>query len=668
MLRIVFALLLLFVDCCSLLIASEHPAQPDTLVITKEMLAKGVYLDSLRVRFHAGDDIRWKERDFDDSAWQVVRNDTAGKSLEYSIGWIRAAVRLAPENVPEELFITGFSAFGAIEVYWDGNLMLANGQISSDTKQEISGLFHEPPVRANVLATDTNAHTLALRISRRHRSFVRTLLSWWYGLEADVHKSADVYIRNGTSALQYAQERQHYAMIQSICAGVLVLMFFFLLYLYKQDKSDDVALFFALYLCSLMMVNGGHVLQSYAHVSSDVLFSIFFLNSVGSFLSIVFLLICAHAYFQVQSTQLYKFIIALCAAAMMIDSVWKNTICYYLAITLSCETLRILILSFKRPTVSVPSLPLTLGVASAAILDIRLYTNHLLGISTQDNTTILLSYLAIPFAITFVLVRRTAQDRARLARYSHDLEEQVRERTRELQTANEEISRQMEVQAEQAREIEKAHKQSEHLLLNILPAPIAHRLKSGERAIADKFDAVTVLFADIVGFTKLSANTTPEELVQGLNAIFQRFDELAHKYGLEKIKTIGDAYMVAGGLPEHSQDHCERVAMFALEMQAVMLEEGLRTSTGERVQLRIGIHTGEAVAGVIGTSKFAYDLWGDTVNTASRMESHGEAGKIHCSNEVYEALKEKFVFEERGEIEVKGKGMMRTWFLLGSKI
>ena len=132
----------------------------------------------------------------------------------------------------------------------------------------------------------------------------------------------------------------------------------------------------------------------------------------------------------------------------------------------------------------------------------------------------------------------------------------------------------------------------------------------------------------MIGFTKLSARTTPEELVQGLNAIFARFDALAAKYSLEKIKTIGDAYMVAGGLPERSEDHSERVARFALEIQAVMQEEALKTTAGETVQLRIGIHTGEAVAGVIGTSKFSYDLWGDTVNTASRMESH-EIGRAH---------------------------------------
>ncbi|TAE24240.1 MAG: hypothetical protein EAZ92_13575 [Candidatus Kapaibacterium sp.] len=211
---------------------------------------------------------------------------------------------------------------------------------------------------------------------------------------------------------------------------------------------------------------------------------------------------------------------------------------------------------------------------------------------------------------------------------------------------------------------------SETLLLNILPQSIAARLKSGERAIADYFESVTVLFADIVGFTNLSASTTPEELVQDLNAIFEQFDALAKKYGLEKIKTIGDAYMIAGGLPERSDDHCQRVARFALEAMHNLTSTPLRIQ-GTEVNLRMGIHTGAAVAGVIGTSKFAYDIWGDTVNTASRMESHGEAGKIHISDDVYRSLTQApstqapFLFEERGEIEVKGKGAMRTWFLTG---
>jgi class 3 adenylate cyclase len=191
----------------------------------------------------------------------------------------------------------------------------------------------------------------------------------------------------------------------------------------------------------------------------------------------------------------------------------------------------------------------------------------------------------------------------------------------------------------------------------------------GTKLIAEKLPSVSVLFADIVGFTKLSQRITPEQLVEGLDKIFSAFDTLAEKYGLEKIKTIGDAYMVVAGAPEKREDHANAMAEFALEMVEAMKEFSSQ-STGEQIQLRIGIHSGEVVAGVIGKKKFAYDLWGDAVNTASRMESHGEAGRIHCSSEFTEELlrtvlpaKAGIHFAERGELEIKGKGKMRTYFL-----
>lgn len=206
---------------------------------------------------------------------------------------------------------------------------------------------------------------------------------------------------------------------------------------------------------------------------------------------------------------------------------------------------------------------------------------------------------------------------------------------------------------------------SEQLLLNILPAPIAARLKQGESTIADSFADVTVLFADIVNFTKLSANLSPSELVEILNQIFSVFDELAERYELEKIKTIGDAYMVVGGLPTPRPDHAEAIAQMALEMQQIVGDFSLKP--GQPLQMRMGINTGPVEAGVIGTRKFAYDLWGDTVNTANRMESHGVAGKIQVTAATYERLRDKYQFEERGVIEVKSKGKMTAYFLIGRK-
>jgi len=204
---------------------------------------------------------------------------------------------------------------------------------------------------------------------------------------------------------------------------------------------------------------------------------------------------------------------------------------------------------------------------------------------------------------------------------------------------------------------------AEELLLNVLPSSIAERLKRGQRPIADGFPRVSVLFADIVGFTKMSERVTPVELVDRLNRMFSSFDDLADKLKLEKIKTIGDAYMVAGGLHSHEYDHAQMIAEMALAMQRRALEFG--REFGEELSIRIGIHTGPVVAGVIGKRKFIYDVWGDTVNTASRMESHGEPGMVHVTEETRQLLKEMYVLTPRGEITVKGKGVMRTWFLVG---
>ena len=216
-----------------------------------------------------------------------------------------------------------------------------------------------------------------------------------------------------------------------------------------------------------------------------------------------------------------------------------------------------------------------------------------------------------------------------------------------------------------ARAVERANDENERLLLNILPAPIAARLRAGERVIADRFDDVTLLFADIVDFTVLSGRLTPVDVVNVLNEVFSLFDELVDRHRLEKIKTIGDAYMVVGGLPETRPDDCERVAEMALDLTAQVAALPVCSAYG--IRFRTGINCGPAVAGVIGARKFIYDVWGDTVNTASRMESHGLPGRIHVTEPVYRRLSNNFAFEERGVVDVRGKGPMPTWFLVGRR-
>lgn len=223
------------------------------------------------------------------------------------------------------------------------------------------------------------------------------------------------------------------------------------------------------------------------------------------------------------------------------------------------------------------------------------------------------------------------------------------------------ITKRLETEAE----LRHQRDQTEKLLLNILPSPIADRLKEQPGTIADNLAEVTVMFADIVGFTELSAQTSPTEMVELLNVIFSEFDHLAERHKLEKIKTIGDAYMVVGGLPNPQINHAQAIAEMALDMIDTIAD--FCEQTGKDLSIRIGINTGPVVAGVIGIKKFTYDLWGDTVNTASRMESHGVAGKIQLTESTYRRLQGQYNFENRGIISVKGKGEMNTYFLKSRK-
>ena len=215
------------------------------------------------------------------------------------------------------------------------------------------------------------------------------------------------------------------------------------------------------------------------------------------------------------------------------------------------------------------------------------------------------------------------------------------------------------------REIQMEREKSERLLLNVLPEPIAERLKKNQEIIADSFSDVSVMFIDIVDFTPLVSRMQPEDMVTMLNHVFSAFDALVDRYGLEKVKTSGDSYLVVGNLSIPNSNHVEAMANLALGVIAMTSQ--FSRNDGAPFQFRIGIHTGPVMAGVIGIKKFIYDLWGDTVNTASRMESQGLPSAIQVTQDVYDRLKDRYTFQPRGEIQVKGKGNMKTYLLVGKK-
>lgn len=250
-------------------------------------------------------------------------------------------------------------------------------------------------------------------------------------------------------------------------------------------------------------------------------------------------------------------------------------------------------------------------------------------------------------------VQRWHESDKHFRRY-HELEKEVKNDEMQKKASSYEMQHKLELK-------DKEQEVTMRILHNILPQQIAERIKNGEEKIVEHFEHATVLFADIVGFTTWSRDKPIAEVAAVLDNLFQIFDELSLQLGIEKIKTIGDAYMCVAGLPEPCPDHAERIAHMALAMLQKIKEQ---YPHGE-IKLRIGIHTGEAIAGIIGKNKFAYDLWGDTVNTASRMESHGLSDRIQVTEDVQQLLSTKFNFEERGTVEIKGKGPMKTWWLTG---
>jgi len=254
-----------------------------------------------------------------------------------------------------------------------------------------------------------------------------------------------------------------------------------------------------------------------------------------------------------------------------------------------------------------------------------------------------------------------APDPAPFERQNRTLQKKLARTERQLETL--EILQQQNANLMRALMVELGEEraESERLLLNILPEAIAQRLKAEPGIIADRFDSVSVLFSDIVGFTPLSETLSARQMVEWLNEVYSVFDSLVQDHDVEKIRTIGDGYMVAAGVPFPRDDHAAAITRLALDMKAHFAT--LPPVSGHRVSFRIGISSGPVVGGVIGTHKFQYDIWGDTVNTAARMESHGVPGRIHISTATYELINKEFICESRGTIAVKGKGEMDTWFV-----
>lgn len=681
-------------------------------------------------KFRTGDNLAYTLPTLNDSNWRVLPTmlalDTLADDFWSGLGWFRLVL-----EVDSSLYNTTVAVvmnhFGASELYCDGRLVNRFGIVSADATLEKA--FHTQARPVPLFLDSSPCHVLALRYSDAR---LRTLNNrYGQGLKGTLGFS--FAMGESASRLQrYAADRTVTIIFAMVPIGILILLALLHYAMYVYVQSNKTNLYLAVFSVMLAGVCFSYYARLYLHTTRERLVwnEIAFVVA----LAMVILSLSAALYTIVYEQPLRHrlWFVVPSAVGLVIGrfilpiSSW-NVLLLVVVTVQFAEFCRIVIVAIRRKRDG--AVIIGVGVSMFLVTSVSLIISTLAGWKlalgwqafTQYGT-----FLSMPVAMALYVARhfanmnqkigeqllnvqelsRQAIDQERekqrlIERQKEELESVVAERTKELETkngqlhdANEEIQRQLEVLNEQSQQImftnmellkknvgiASEREKSEDLLLNVLPPRIAERLKAGEQTIADKLPNVTVLFADIAGFTRLSARIKPEALVSLLDSVFSEFDQLVERFGVEKIKTIGDAYMVVGGLPSAHcssptphrrasgttvhEDAAAAVALLALEMHEA-LRHLAETMGIIGLSVRIGMHTGEAIAGVIGTKKFNYDLWGDTVNTASRMESHGEAGKIHCTAEVHEKLCKDFEFEDCGITHIKGKGMMQTYFLVG---
>jgi class 3 adenylate cyclase len=520
----------------------------------------------------------------------------------------------------------------AYEFHINDSLICVNGKIGKTEETSIPQYFPQ------IVSFDPNTDTLNMIFNVSNYHF------WLGGLEFSIFAGNESSIRN---------DRFIAMTIEIFLIGCLFIIFFIFLWFYFFRTKEISFLFFS--LSSLMMlfrtstVGEKVIISIFPKINYELLIKI---EGVSILMFLFFLVLLLYYLLKdvfpkiLKNIFIFYYLILIIITLITPAKINSYTIVFYeigILFVGICSIIVCIRAIIKRQE-------------GAIIIFVGLFVLYLSGIFNvlYYNYIIpkLLSFAVDPVSMfiwstsqIIVLSKRISLSFKKVESYAKDLEVEVNEKTKELREEKE---------------------KSEQLLLNVLPDQIAERLKQGEQPIADHFDEASVIFIDIVDFTKLSAKSTPQKMVNMLNDVFTEFDKIAEKYGLEKIKTIGDCYMAAAGIPIHRPDHAEAIARMAIESMEKM--NGYRTDEGHEIKFRVDLDCGPIVAGVIGKQKFIYDLWGDMVNTASRMETNGIIGRIQCTERFRNKLGIRseelgIKFEERGEIEVKGKGMMKTYFI-----
>jgi class 3 adenylate cyclase len=620
-----------------------------SISITKRKFP-GLNLDTfITSKYNQGDSVSFSALDFDDRNWSDLINTEGNAFAVDKIYWSRMKFRVSPELLNKTLSLY-VKWQGAMEVFLNGELIYSFGSISNKGDAVvIQDAFHIPLRKVLVTFKDSDAsNILAFRFA--HHSNIGNLKikeslsnSEWMSFSLHTTEAAEHIDTARSNTLLY------YGFFFGTNCIILLLTIF---QVNKRYKNKTLLLFscFTFFTASVAVTN--FIELGAFQITTNAVVLVHFFNQLFYALATFFLLHVMRSLFDARNRFTPYVYLSLVVAYLAIGYFEfykaKNTSTFTFLILLisSFEIVRMSFLSFKNRVqggwiIIIGSL---VFIIAGPVLE-QLFNSF---DSTKPFVVTICNrisfYLSLPISLSIFLARQSVTNNLLLARQRDELDLEVQERTKELR-------------------LEK--QKSDDLLLNILPEEVANELKEKGRADAKQFDMVTVMFTDFKGFTKISERLSPSQLVEEIHICFKAFDAIIARHNIEKIKTIGDAYMCAGGLPVSNETHAIDVVNAAIEIRQFMQEHlEQKKLTGQEVfEIRIGIHTGPVVAGIVGIRKFAYDIWGDTVNIASRLESSGEAGKINISGSTYECVKDHFSCTYRGKIEAKNKGQIDMYFV-----
>lgn len=654
--RLIFLFLCAQLLCTTGIFAQARFSQIDSLrvsIISDSLINA---FDNAWWKYSRQDDSAMAKRDYNDSSWKTVHSEDIDSTIINGIGWFRLHFTIDSLMVHKPIAFS-VRQKGASEIYLDGKLIKQYGLI----RDKDSTVYYDPQNIPFILVLDTaGEHVFAVRYAR-------------FDFQKGQQAGFSIDIEHANTAFE---QRRANDLAVTVFLMVLLVLFFtlsllhFLFYLfYKQTVSN---LWFSVFMLCISgiwfsifwgyfsddpdMQQSLHeaivVCACFACASFVFFIHIQFNNKGRWWMWIAFLLsaVALIGYF----TEAFEFGIAL--AVLLIYAGLYGMVSLFKAIRRKIQGATILGIGF--------------GFFILSIFVIVVLVIVMNGLNFQTSNSIIGQMLAAILILDIVCIPVTMsvyqawmfsklnKDLSAKLRQVQELSETTMKQAQEKKQILEDQNAQLEVMvAERTAELTYQKHKSDELLLNILPEGVAEELKSTGRAQAKQYNHVTVLFTDFVNFTGLSERMTPTELVQVIHRNFTVFDTIIEKHGLEKIKTIGDAYMAVCGLPNEVPDHAQRVVNAALDIQRYINE------SESKFRIKIGIHSGAVVAGIVGVKKYAYDIWGDTVNTAARMEQNSEAGKINISGATFELVKREFTCEYRGKIPAKNKGDIDMYFL-----